>query len=163
MRHVEQSFEKSREFNRERGFTLIELLVVIAIIAILASIAIPQYLKYQRKAKVSSYAEPIARACLMDLLSYCNEETSATVLVSNTTSPNCCSGQANSTCGTNAAFTTPGGTVQFVGISTTYNCDTVYSTLANNTTITANLSTVPDYVAECTFVNQSIRCKVRGI
>ncbi len=58
---------------QQKGFTLIELLVVIAIIAILASLAIPQYLKYQRKAKVSSYAEPIARGCLMDLAAYCME------------------------------------------------------------------------------------------
>ncbi|MFZ8784420.1 type IV pilin protein [Thermocrinis sp.] len=58
---------------QQKGFTLIELLVVIAIIAILASLAIPQYLKYQRKAKVSSYAEPIARGCIMDLAAYCME------------------------------------------------------------------------------------------
>jgi type IV pilus assembly protein PilA len=36
---------------QQKGFTLIELLVVIAIIAILASLAIPQYLKYQRKSR----------------------------------------------------------------------------------------------------------------
>jgi type IV pilus assembly protein PilA len=62
---------------QQKGFTLIELLVVIAIIAILASLAIPQYLKYQRKAKVSSYAEPIARGCMMDLAAYCMENPSA--------------------------------------------------------------------------------------
>ena len=163
MRHVEQSFEKSREFNRERGFTLIELLVVIAIIAILASIAIPQYLKYQRKAKVSSYAEPIARACLMDMLSYCSEENpTAAVTVNITNTPNCCSGPG--ACGSSANFTTPGGQVYFSGGSTAnFNCDTANSTLITGTYVQANLSTVPDYVAECTFQNQSIRCKVKGI
>ncbi len=36
------------------GFTLIELMVVVAILAILAAIAIPQYMKYVRKAAAAS-------------------------------------------------------------------------------------------------------------
>jgi len=55
-----------------RGFTLVELLVVIAIIAILVSIAIPQYLSYTEKAKLASYALPMARACMLDVASYCS-------------------------------------------------------------------------------------------
>jgi type IV pilus assembly protein PilA len=89
----------------KKGFTLVELLVVIAIIAILVSIAIPQYLNYTERAKLASYALPIARACMADVASYCSTDppsagTETYSVIGNSTFPNCV-----------ANYTTPGGTV----------------------------------------------------
>ena len=78
LRDLRQAFSLNGR-KTQKGFTLVELLVVIAIIAIIASLAIPSFIKYQQKSKVSSYAEPYARACLMDLITYCMEHPGSSV------------------------------------------------------------------------------------
>jgi len=141
---------------QQKGFTLIELLVVIAIIAILASLAIPQYLSYQRKARVSSYAEPIARSCIMDLAAYCMENAGQTVnpIVGSTSPiPNC----------RNTTPSTAGGTVNLTSSAANVTCGSDGSVSLGNATsggITATLIGVTDFRARCFAAQNSIRCTV---
>ncbi|MGB9873584.1 MAG: prepilin-type N-terminal cleavage/methylation domain-containing protein, partial [Hydrogenobacter sp.] len=107
MRQLYQATSRSARMNSSRGFTLIELLIVIAIIAILASLAIPQYLRYQRKAKVSSYAEPIARGCMLDVVAFCIDNPSGTIQATNLAN---CSSTSVTTAGGTVTLTQPSGT-----------------------------------------------------
>jgi type IV pilus assembly protein PilA len=150
---------------QQKGFTLIELLVVIAIIAILASLAIPQYLKYQRKAKVSSYAEPIARGCIMDLVAYCMENPAtgtASYTIDNPVDPN--SPGANCRNGT---VPTAGGQVT-LGVDNSAG-DPVCNnegvlTFGNRDRggIIATLEGVSDFRARCYADQSSIRCTIEA-
>jgi len=55
-----RSFIKS--LKRQDGFTLVELMVVVAIIGLLSAVAIPNFKKYQAKAKVSEAKLQLAAA-----------------------------------------------------------------------------------------------------
>jgi type IV pilus assembly protein PilA len=151
-----ENFMGGLAMRQQKGFTLIELLVVIAIIAILASLAIPQYLSYQRKAKVSSYAEPIARGCLMDLAAYCMENpgSSTGYTVGNTSVGANCRSTSVSTAGGNVNLSASG--------SATCGSDgtLTFGAADNSEGISATLAGVTDYRARCFATSNSIRCTV---
>jgi len=132
---------------QQKGFTLIELLVVIAIIAILASLAIPQYLSYQRKSRVSSYAEPVARGCMLDIAAWCMENAGQTA---NTTQLSNCATTTITVAGGQTVTLTPPATVA---------CQADGQVPAG-TEVTATLSGITDYRARCYAENQSVRCTV---
>ncbi|WP_425427209.1 prepilin-type N-terminal cleavage/methylation domain-containing protein [Sulfurihydrogenibium subterraneum] len=103
-------------------------------------------MKYQKKAKVSSYAEPIARACLMDLAAYCVENPSTSLTISATYGKNC-----------QTTTTTPGGDVTIGGTNPT--CDATGSLTAGE--VTATLANVTDYTAKCSVQNGGFKCTVQ--
>ncbi len=143
---------------QQKGFTLIELLVVIAIIAILASLAIPQYLKYQRKAKVSSYAEPIARGCIMDLAAYCMENPGLII------NPIVGAASPAANC-KNTTISTAGGTVNLSASPASVTCrpdGTLELGTATIGGVIATLSGADDFQARCFAANSSIRCTVEA-
>ncbi len=155
-----KNFMGGLAMRQQKGFTLIELLVVIAIIAILASLAIPQYLSYQRKAKVSSYAEPIARGCILDLAAYCMENPgspSANYTVGSTS--------FGANCRETTKVTAGGDVTLAVAPGSTATCrddGTLEFGTASSGGIIATLDGVRDYRARCFAEKSSIRCTVEA-
>jgi type IV pilus assembly protein PilA len=142
-----KNFMGGLAMRQQKGFTLIELLVVIAIIAILASLAIPQYLSYQRKARVSSYAEPVARGCMLDIASYCMENAGQTV--DTTQLANCA----------NTSITVAGGQKVSLDRPNNVNCK-ADGQVDDDIQVIATIQGIDDYQAKCKAENQSVRCTV---
>jgi Tfp pilus assembly major pilin PilA len=132
-----------------KAFAIVELIVVITIISLLASISIPIYMKYQNKAKVTSYALPMVKACAYDAAGLCQE---INILSSTTLSLN---GLKNKNC---ESTIVPGGSLT-INISGSVTCDS--SGYVSDGTISGKLDSIEEYKASCYLNAKGIECSVK--
>lgn len=124
-----------------------ELIVVIAIISVLAGIAVPLYMNYQRKAKVSSYALPIVKACAYEAAGHCQEiDISANTHINVSTLINC------------QNTLVPVGSLT-VNIAGSVVCQP--DGYVNSGTVSGVLSGISDYSAICILKNKGVECIVK--
>jgi type IV pilus assembly protein PilA len=161
----------SKIHTRRGGFTLIELMIVVAIIGILAAIAIPNFLKFQLKAKTSEGKTNLAAIRTAEESVYAEYGAYVSAPMSPNTTPTNTKHVFTDTGTGSASFSglgwTPEGDVYFVygvGIDTTGSAfwaqadgdidgDTVYQSWGYRKLITATTPAAPTGIvaAACAF------------
>ena len=130
----------------KKGFTLIELMIVVAIIGILAAIAIPNFMKFQAKAKQSEAKTNLGAIYVAQLSYFSNSNTYADVIAA----PSVVT--CNRVAGAPLFTTTPdNGTGCFCAMNWEPAGQNRYTYQCGTTThvIDAKLGTILDVVADC--------------